>query len=119
MLTFCEHTMHAVCAELEVELAEYNGEGDHVHLWVAYPPTLAVSTLVRRLTGGTSHSGRREFTDRCARAHKRGHLWSPSYFAVTCAGAPLPIIKQHIDAKPDHPDRRAAPGDKRDGLTPD
>jgi putative transposase len=32
MLTFCEHTMRAVCAELDVELAEFNREADHVHL---------------------------------------------------------------------------------------
>jgi putative transposase len=25
MLTFCEHTMRAVCAELDVELVELNG----------------------------------------------------------------------------------------------
>jgi REP element-mobilizing transposase RayT len=35
MLTYCEHTMHAVCAELDVELVEFNGEADHVHLLVA------------------------------------------------------------------------------------
>jgi putative transposase len=49
MLTFCELTMRAVCAELEVELVELNGESDHVHLLVAYPPTLAISALVQRL----------------------------------------------------------------------
>jgi putative transposase len=33
----------------------------------------------------------------CARM--RGHLWSPSYFAVSCGGAPLSIIKQYIDGQ--------------------
>jgi hypothetical protein len=33
MLTYCEHTMHAVCAELDVELVEFNGEADHVTCW--------------------------------------------------------------------------------------
>ncbi|GLB86134.1 hypothetical protein SRL2020226_55340 [Mycobacterium kiyosense] len=42
ILTFCEHTMRAVCAELDAELVEFNGEPDHVHLLVAYPPTLAI-----------------------------------------------------------------------------
>ena len=48
MLTFCEHTMRAVRAELDAELVEFNGEPDHVHLLVAYPPTLAISTLIHR-----------------------------------------------------------------------
>lgn len=51
MLTFCEHTMRAVSAELDVELVEFNGEADHVHRLVHYLPTLAVSTLVQRLKG--------------------------------------------------------------------
>ena len=103
MLTFCEHTMRAVCAELDVELVEFNGEADHVHLLIAYPPTLPISALVQRLTGRTAHAIRREYTGACVRARMRGHLWSPSYFAVSCGGAPLSIIKQYIDgqARPD------------------
>jgi putative transposase len=44
--TFCEQTMRAVCAELDVELIECNGEADYVHLVVAYLSTLAISALV-------------------------------------------------------------------------
>ncbi|MGJ6127063.1 IS200/IS605 family transposase [Mycolicibacterium sp. Y3] len=99
MLTFTENTMHGVCAELDTELIEFNGETDHVHLLVAYPPTLAISTLVQRLKGRTAHAVRREYTGICIRAHMRGHLWSPSYFAVSCGGAPLSIIKQYIDGQ--------------------
>jgi putative transposase len=99
MLTFCERTMHAVFAEPDVELVEFNGEADHVHLLVAYPPTLAISALVQRLKGRTAHAVRREYTGACVRARMRGHLWSPSYFAVPCGGAPLSIIKQYIDGQ--------------------
>ena len=99
MLTFCEHTMRTVCAELHVELVEFNGEADHVHLLISYPPTLAISTLVQRLKGRTAYTVRREYTGVCVRARMRGHLWSPSYFAVSCGGAPLSIIKQYIDGQ--------------------
>jgi hypothetical protein len=51
MLTFTEHTMRGVCVYLDVELAEFNGEADHVHLLVAYSPTLAISVLSQRLKG--------------------------------------------------------------------
>ena len=46
MLTRCEHTMRTVCAELDVDLIEFNGEADHMPVLVADPPTLAISTLV-------------------------------------------------------------------------
>lgn len=97
MLTDTEQTMREVCADLAVELVEFNGETDHVHLLVAYPPTLAISVLAQRLKGRTAYEVRREFTGACVRARMRGHLWSPSYFAVSCGGAPLSIIKQYID----------------------
>ncbi len=118
MLTFCEHTMRAACAELDAELVEFNGEADHVHLLVTYPPTLAISALVQRLKGRTAYATRREFTGRCVRARMRGHLWSPSYFAVSCAGAPPSIIKQYLDGQAHPSKRRAPPGDRRDALTP-
>lgn len=45
MLTFTEHTLRGVRAELEAELIEFNGETDHVHLLVYYPPAVALSKL--------------------------------------------------------------------------
>ncbi|MFA5605880.1 MAG: transposase [Leucobacter sp.] len=58
-----------------------------------------ITTLVQRLKGRTAYAVRREFTGACVRARMRGHLWSPSYFAVSCGGAPLSIIKQYIDGQ--------------------
>lgn len=99
MLTYCETTMHDVCDELGSELVEFNGEADHVHLLVDYPPALAISVLAQRLKGRTAYAVRREYTGVCVRARMRGHLWSPFYFAVSCGGAPLSIIKQYIDGQ--------------------
>jgi putative transposase len=42
MLTFTEHTMRSVCDELSADPVEFNGEADHVHLLVSYPPALAI-----------------------------------------------------------------------------
>jgi putative transposase len=99
MLIFTEKTMHGVCADLDAELVQFNGEADHVHLLVAYPPTVAISALVQRLKGRTAYAVRREYTGVGVRARLRGHLWSPSYFAVSCGGAPLSIVKQYIDGQ--------------------
>jgi putative transposase len=110
MLSFCAHTIRAA---LDVELVEFNGEADHVHLLGGYPPALAISTLVHRLKGRTAYAVRHAFTGHCVRAHMRGHLCSPSHFAVSCRSAPLPLIKHA------HSEGRATPGDKHDQLTPD
>ena len=88
-----------MCGELDAEPVESNGEADHVHLLVAYPPTVAISTLTQRLKGRTAYAVRREFTGARVRARMRGPLWSLSYFAVSCAGEPLSVIKQYIDSQ--------------------
>lgn len=97
MLTRCEQVMADVCTSLGAQLAEFNGEDDHVHLLVRYPPRLAISTLVNSLKGVSAYYLRKEFTGRINRHIMRGHLWSPSYFAASCGGAPLAIIKEYID----------------------
>ncbi|GAA3763758.1 hypothetical protein GCM10022402_46400 [Salinactinospora qingdaonensis] len=38
--------MRSVRADFEVEPVEFNGEDDHVHLLVTFPPKVAVSTPV-------------------------------------------------------------------------
>ena len=73
MPTFTETTMRDVYAELDVELVEFNGETNHAHLLVAYPPTLAISVLVQRLKGRTTYAVRHEFTGARVRARMRGH----------------------------------------------
>ena len=76
MLTACEQVMRGLCTEMGAELREFNGETDHVHLLVHYPPRLPVSTLVNRLKGVSAHYLRKEFTGRVSRHLMHGHLWS-------------------------------------------
>ena len=103
MLTRCEEVMRAVCRDLGAHLHEFNGEGDHVHLLVHYPPSVAISRLVNSLKGVSSRRLREENVGRVNRAGMRGHFWSPSYFAGSCGGAPLAIVKDYI-AQQKHPD---------------
>ena len=44
----------SVCTDFESELVEFDGEDDHVHLLVNYPPKIAVSALVNSLKGVSS-----------------------------------------------------------------
>src|ERR1044072_3531660 len=61
MLRRCEDIMIEVCDSFEAELREFNGEDDHVHLLVHYPPKMAVSKLVNSLKGVSSLYLRKEF----------------------------------------------------------
>lgn len=85
-----------VCSDFSAELIEFDGEDDHVHLLVHYPPKVALSSLVNSLKGVSSRR-LRQMHPTLARRYWRGVLWSPSYFAASCGGAPLNIIKNYIE----------------------
>lgn len=96
-LSRCEEVMGDVCTQLGAELKEFNGETDHVHPLVHYPPKLAISTLVNRLKGVSAHYLRKEHAAHINKYLWGNHFWSPSYFAASCGGAPLNVIKEYID----------------------
>lgn len=87
-----------VCTDFGAHLREFNGERNHVHLLVSYPPKVAVSSLVNSLKGVTSRRLRSMFPEVEASYYK-GQLWSPSYFAASCGGAPLEKLKAYIEAQ--------------------
>lgn len=86
-----------ICAGFDAELKEMDGENDHVHLLINYPPKVALSALVNSLKGASSRVLRKERPDIAERFYYKGVLWSPSYFASSCGGAPIEIIRQYIE----------------------
>jgi len=84
-----------VCDDFEAKLVEMDGEIDHVHLLIEYPPKISVATLVNSLKGVSSRLLRKHLPS-VAKHYWKGVLWSPSYFAASCGGAPINIIKQYI-----------------------
>ncbi|WP_406368763.1 IS200/IS605 family transposase [Streptomyces sp. NBC_00647] len=92
ILRRCEEVMRCVCTG--AELREFNGERDHVHLLVRYPPKVAISRLVGSLKGVSARRLRQEFPGHIRKYLRGDHFWSPSYFAASCGGAPLAVIKE-------------------------
>ena len=84
-----------VCNDFDAKLIEMDGERDHVHLLIEYPPKLAVSSLVNALKGVSSRLLRKHLPE-LTKHYWKGALWSPSYFAASCGGAPINIVKQYI-----------------------
>ena len=66
-----------VCADFGAQLIEVDGEGDHVHLLVEYPPKVAIPYLVNSLKGVSSPPAA-QGTARNSRRYWEGVLWSPS-----------------------------------------
>ena len=87
----------SVCSDFEAELIEFDGEDDHVHLLINYPPKVSVSKLVNSLKGVSSHLIRKKNYPSIRQKLWGNALWSPSYFASSCGGAPIAIIRQYIE----------------------
>jgi putative transposase len=62
-----------------------------------YPATIQLSRLVNSLKGRVVSHSEEENDPEVTQKLWGGHLWSPSYFAASCGGAPLEIIKSSTD----------------------
>ena len=69
--------------QIDGELLEFGRQDDHVHLMVNCHPKLAISNLVEKLKGKSSHFLRQEFWPLLRKKLWGDHLWSRSYCVVT------------------------------------
>ncbi len=97
ILSDLRKTFESVCTDFEAVLIEFDGEKDHVHLLINYPPKVSVSKLVNSLKGVSSRMIRKKNYPSITKYLWGTALWSPSYFAGSCGGAPISIIRQYIE----------------------
>ena len=100
MLEYLKEVFTHVCTCFETELREFNGEKDHVHLLVFYPPKVQLSELVNSLKGVSSRRLKQQFPNlekTWSVSSSQNALWSPSYFVGSVGGAPLDVLKQYIE----------------------
>jgi putative transposase len=97
LLAATEAVMSEVCADFGVTLVEFNGEDDHVHLLVEYPPTVQLSRLVNSLKGVSARVLRRDHPSLVRKFLWGSHFWSPSYFVGSVGGAPLDVLRTYIE----------------------
>jgi len=113
MLNRMKELFSETCIQMDVELIEFGGEDDHVHLLVTVPPKLAIANLVGKLKGKSSYFLRKEYTKQLKKKLWGDHLWSPSYCVVSCGGAPLDIIKAYVENQRKPPSQKAIEQAKR------
>ncbi|MEG4317741.1 MULTISPECIES: IS200/IS605 family transposase [unclassified Microcoleus] len=92
-LATIEKSFRAVAEKMNFQIQEFNGESDHVHALIEYPPKLSISAIVNALKGVSSRKYGQEGFDK---PYGREALWSPSYFAASVGGAPLEVLRRYI-----------------------
>lgn len=98
MIEQLREAIESSCEKLECELIEMDGEEDHIHLLVAYPPKLAISTMVNNLKAVSSRMLRLQNTH-LTRQSKGSALWSRSYFACSAGGATIDVLRAYVDSQ--------------------
>lgn len=93
-LSRLKDTFAAVSTDFGARLVECDGEVDHVHLLVEYPPTVTLARLVNSLKGVGSRLLLRDRPE--LRRFAQKGFWSPSYFAASCGGAPIEIVRKYV-----------------------
>lgn len=92
-LTAIEKSFSEVAKKMDFQILEFNGESDHIHALIEYPPKLSISQIVNALKGVSSRRyGQSGYPKPCGKEA----LWSPSYFVSSAGGAPIEVLKQYI-----------------------
>jgi len=97
-LDLMKEVFENICKLNDSTLKEFDGEADHVHLLITYPPRIALSVLINSLKGVSSRKLRQEF--KVFQKEYWGEnvaLWSRSYFVASVGGAPIEILKEYIE----------------------
>jgi putative transposase len=91
-----EKSFKEVAKKMDFQILEFNGESDHIHVLIEYPPKLSISQIVNTLKGVSS---RRYGQAGYPKPYGKDALWSPSYFVSSVGGAPIETLKQYIRAQ--------------------
>lgn len=94
MLTRLQEIFESTCTKWRSELKEFNGESDHVHLLINYPPDVEVSKLVNNLKTVSSRLIRKDFADVLSQVYFKPVFWTGSYFVASSGGVTLAQLKK-------------------------
>ena len=95
-LEYIKKVIEYLCENQNCDLKEFNGEQDHVHLLINYPPNVTISKIVNSIKGVSSRRLKQNYPSLKKHCFK-GALWSPSYFAGSVGGATIETVKKYIE----------------------
>jgi len=103
MLEKLREIFNSVLSAWDSKLIEFNGESDHVHLLISYPPHKLLSSLIANLKATSSKTMWREFEPQVSKTYLKRVFWTGSYFVASCGGVTIEQLKLYVE-KQDSPD---------------
>lgn len=95
-----EEHVRRVCQMSDVQLLEFSGEPDHVHLLIELHPSIEPAKLINSIKTVSSRMVRKKFGEQLRKQLWKDRFWSRSYCLISVGdGATTDIIKQYIQAQ--------------------
>ena len=85
-----------ICDKWSVDLVEFGGEADHIHLIIETYPSIDLSKFVNNLKTVSSRLTRKEFAEHLGKFYWKPVLWTRAYCILSVGGSPLEKIQQYI-----------------------
>jgi putative transposase len=87
-----------ICERWDLDLLEFGGESDHVHLLIEAHPNIFLSRLINSMKTLSSRYIRKEFEVHLKTFYwKKPVLWTRAYCVLSAGGAPLAVLKKYIE----------------------
>jgi putative transposase len=96
MLNQLHEIFESTCQKWRCDLVEFNGEPDHVHLLINFPPEVEVSKLVNNLKTASSRLIRKDFIELLNSVYSKPVFWSGAYF-VASWGVTIEQLKAYVE----------------------
>jgi putative transposase len=103
----------STCEKWSSKLTDFNGEPDHVHLVIDFPPDVEISKLVNNLKTVSSRLIRKEFADVLRsgsptmeapqaagvvnRIYSKPVFWTGAYFVASCGGVTVEQVRKYVE----------------------
>lgn len=96
MLNRLEEIIKKNCTDWEIDLIEFNGEADHVHILLDMHPNIMPSKFINNLKTVSSRLIRKEFEEELKPYYWKPVLWTRAYCLLTTGGATIDVIREYI-----------------------
>lgn len=96
ILEYLKEVFHNLSEKWKVELKEFSGEEDHVHLLITAYPHIQLSKFVNNLKTVSSRLVRKKYAGYLRRFYWKPYFWTRSYCLISTGGATIEVIKRYI-----------------------
>ncbi len=96
MLAELKSVFESVLKAWNCQLIEFNGEADHCHLIVSFPPQKRLSDLVGNLKATASKTMWRKFESKLSKTYRQKVFWTSSYFIASCGGVTIDTLRKYV-----------------------